>query len=225
MTKQLFLLLFLFHFLILNRAASADPDPLFDFCVAAPKSTHYPGHSPNFPNHPCKDPSNATVEDFIYTLQSLSPENISAAGFSALAVGPSLFPGLNTLGMSFVRAEFARGAVNVPHFHPRATELAYVLEGEIYSGFVDSNNRIFARILKNGEVMVFPKGLVHFQMNVGKGNAVIFGCFNSQNPGLEKLPFTIFGSGIDGELLEKAFGMSKGEVQKMSGRFGPKEIR
>ncbi|GFZ06010.1 RmlC-like cupins superfamily protein [Actinidia rufa] len=107
--------------------------------------------------------------------------------------------------MSFVRADFGPGGVNVPHFHPRATETAFVLEGKIYSGFVDSQNRVFAKVIEKGEVMVFPKGLVHFQMNVGDSQATILGSFNSQNPGLVRIPNTVFGSGIEEELLEKAF--------------------
>ena len=51
----------------------------------------------------------------------------------------------------------------MPHFHPRATEIAYVLEGRVYSGFVDTNNEVFAAVIEKGEVMVFPRGLVHFR--------------------------------------------------------------
>lgn len=67
----------------------------------------------------------------------------------------------------------------MPHFHPRATEVAFALEGKIYSGFVDTKNKVFAKVLEKGEVMVFPRGLVHFQMNVGDGPATILGSFDS----------------------------------------------
>lgn len=107
----------------------------------------------------------------------------------------------------------------MPHFHPRATEIAYVLEGRVYSGFVDTNNEVFAKVIEKGEVMVFPRGLVHFQMNVGDSPAAIFGSFDSQNPGLVKLPKAVFGSGIRVELLEKAFGLSSKEVFELRKRF------
>lgn len=96
-----------------------------------------------------------------------------------------------------------------------------MLEGTIYSGFVDSGNRIFAKLVEKGEVMVFPKGLVHFQMNVGRSPATILGSFNSQNPGLVKLPMAMFGSGIDEELVRKAFGLSEKEVERLRRKFGP----
>uniref|UniRef100_A0A0A0KWM6 Germin-like protein n=2 Tax=Cucumis sativus TaxID=3659 RepID=A0A0A0KWM6_CUCSA len=123
--------------------------------------------------------------------------------------------------MSLVRADFDVGGVNVPHFHPRATEVAVVLEGKVYSGFVDTNNQIFAKVIEKGEVMVFPRGLVHFQMNVGEIPATIIGSFDSQNPGLMKIPSAVFGSGIKEELLEKAFGLSPEELVKLKKRHAP----
>lgn len=120
-----------------------------------------------------------------------------------------------------MRADFEVGGVNVPHLHPRATEVAYVLEGKIYSGFVDTQNKIFAKVIERGEVMVFPRGLVHFQMNVGDSRATILGSFNSQNPGLMKIPSAVFGSEIKEELLVRAFGLSPKEIAKLRKKLGP----
>jgi len=64
--------------------------------------------------------------------------------------------------MSFARADLEEGGLNVPHIHPRATKIAYVVKGRVYSGFVDSTNRVFAKVIEAREVMVFPRGLVHF---------------------------------------------------------------
>jgi quercetin dioxygenase-like cupin family protein len=139
----------------------------------------------------------------------------SKTGLASIPVNVNNFPGLNTLGVSLVRADFEAGGVNVPHFHPRATEVAYVLEGKIYSGFIDTQNRVFAKVLEKGEVMVFPRGLVHFQMNVGDKPATILGSFNSENPGLMRIPTAVFGCGIKEELLEKAFGLSVKDISKV----------
>lgn len=108
----------------------------------------------------------------------------------------------------------------MPHYHPRATEVAYVLEGRIYSGFVDTQGKVFAKVIEKGEVMVFPRGLMHFQMNVGDTPAAILGSFDSQNPGLMKIPSTVFGSGINELLLEKAFGLSAKELRKLKKKLG-----
>ncbi|KAI4352920.1 hypothetical protein L6164_007127 [Bauhinia variegata] len=206
MTLKITIVLALLHSIV---ALASDPDPVMDFCILNSGSAFS-----------CKNSSAATVEDFTYSGIKL-PGNFKQTGFSSKAVNPSVFPGLNTLGMSFVRADFDTGGVNVPHFHPRATEIAFVLEGKVYSGFVDTNNKIFAKVIEKGEVMVFPRGLVHFQMNVGDKPATILGSFDSQNPGLMRLPNTIYGSGIKEELLEKAFGLSSKEISKLRKRFSP----
>lgn len=199
----------------------SDPDPVQDFCIPNTKSTSVKFVQLNI--LPCKNSSEATTDDFVYS-GIKSAGKFSDTGLSALSVNPTMFPGLNTLGMSFVRADLKVGGINAPHFHPRATEIAYVIQGRVYSGFVDSNNRVFSRVLEQGEVMVFPRGLVHFQMNVGKKTATIFGCFNSQNPGMQKIPSAIFGSGIKDELLEKAFGLSPKQIVGMRRRFIPKGL-
>jgi quercetin dioxygenase-like cupin family protein len=151
--------------------------------------------------------------------------NFTETGLAVKPASPTNFPGLNTLGMSFARADIEVGGINPPHFHPRATELVHVVKGKVYLGFVDSNNRVFDRILEQGEVMVFPRGLVHFMMNVGDEVVTLFGSFNSQNPGLQKIPSAVFGSGIDEELLQKAFGLSSKQIGTLRRKFDPKKAR
>lgn len=195
---------------------ASDPDPLQDFCLpnTGSSSSHHSLSS-------CKNSSLVTVEDFVFS--GIKAAGEFKSGFSGVPVTSSVFPGLNTLGISLVRADFEVGGVNVPHVHLRATEVAYVLTGKIYSGFVDSNNKIYAKVIEKGEVMVFPRGVLHFQMNVGKSRATILGSFNSQNPGSVRMPSALFGSGINEELLEKAFGLKGKEVSKMRKRFGPQD--
>ena len=205
--------LFLAFVLLHNHVVFAsDPDPVLDYCVAIKESATS--------NPSCKNSSAVTVEDFIFS-GIKTPGNYRQTGFASVAVNSNVFPGLNTLGMSFVRADFDVDGINVPHFHPRATETAFVLEGRIYSGFIDTSNRIFAKVIEKGEVMVFPRGVVHFQMNVGDKPATILGSFDSQNPGLQRLPTAIFGSGIKEELLEKVFGLSSKDIAKLRKRFAP----
>lgn len=208
-------ILVLFFIIVFHGSLTlaSDPDPVFDFCLPN-------GTSAGSSHSSCKNSSLAKVEDFIFSGIKF-PGKFNGSGFSSIAVNSNVFLGLNTLGMSLVRADFDVGGVNVPHFHPRATEVAVVLEGKIYSGFVDTNNQIFAKVIEKGEVMVFPRGLVHFQMNVGETPATIIGSFDSQNPGLMKIPSVVFGSGIKVELLEKAFGLSPEELAKLKMRNAP----
>ncbi|KAL2533544.1 Germin-like protein subfamily 3 member 2 [Abeliophyllum distichum] len=215
MYSKLAFLLSILSLHILTASAS-DPDPVQDFCI--PNTELGSTTTTRFNLVTCKNPKEVSPEEFVFS-GIKSPGNFSDTGLSAISVNPSVFPGLNTLGMSFVRADLKVGGINAPHFHPRATEIAYVVKGKVYSGFVDSTNRVFAKIIEQGEVMVFPRGVVHFQMNIGKSSATIFGSFNSQNPGTHRIPNIIFGSGINDELLEKAFGLTLEQISLIRRKF------
>lgn len=215
-------LLFVCFILLSATTLASDPDPVQDYCLPNPKSGAI--RTAHLTILPCKNSSEATTDDFVFSGMKV-PGNFTDTGLAAISVNPTIFPGINTLGMSFVRADLKVGGINPPHFHPRATEIAYIVQGSVYSGFVDSTNRVFARVIEQGEVMVFPRGLVHFQMNVGKTPATVFGSFNSQNPGMQKIPAAIFGSGINDKLLEKAFGLSPKQIALMRRRFDPKRVR
>lgn len=220
--KNLWLLLVIFSLNYVITLAS-DPDPVQDFCIPNPRfgSIKTPHH---FTILPCKNSTEVTTEDFVFSGMKAAG-NFSETGLAVISASPFNFPGINTLGLSFARADIEVGGINPPHFHPRATELVHVMKGKVYSGFVDSNNRVFARTLEQGEVMVFPRGLVHFMMNVGDEPATLFGSFNSQNPGMQKIPSAVFGSGIDEELLQKAFGLSPKQIGTMRKKFDPKQAR
>jgi quercetin dioxygenase-like cupin family protein len=131
--------------------------------------------------------------------------------------------GLNTLGISLARLDFAPYGLNPPHTHPRATEILVVLEGTLYVGFVTSNtdNRLFTKILNKGDVFVFPVGLIHFQFNVGHTNAVAFSGLSSQNPGLITIADAVFGANppINPDVLAKAFQLDKTVVNYLEKIF------
>ncbi|KAM3341384.1 germin-like protein subfamily 3 member 2 [Capsicum galapagoense] len=217
-TKILVFLFINFFYFFSLLALASDPDPIQDFCIPNTKK------SKSIFLSPCKNSKLVTPDDFVFS-RLKPPENFTDTGLAAVSVNPSIFPGLNTLGMSFVHVDLNISGINPPHFHPRATEIAYILRGKVYSGFVDSSNRVFSKVIGPGDVMIFPKGLVHFMMNVGETPATIFGCFNSQNPGNVKIPSTIFGSGINDELLEKAFGLNIKQIVVMRRKFFPKKIK
>ena len=131
------------------------------------------------------------------------------------------FPGVNTQGMSMVRVDFEAGGLNPPHLHPRASELALVAQGTFYSGFVTTDGRLFARTLEPGDIMVFPRGLVHFQLHIGPGRGILFGSLNSQNPGTQVIPTSLFDTspGILDEVLLKAFMLTPHQLLSIKARF------
>ncbi|KAF7077043.1 hypothetical protein CFC21_081634 [Triticum aestivum] len=214
------LALLLLAALLPAAAIGADPDAVQDFCVPDPGRGR-PVELNLIRSYPCRSPANLTAGDFAFSGVRVAGNFSAETGFAGVSVTPAQFPGLHTLGMSFARADLsAAGGVNPPHYHPRATETALVLAGRVYAGFVDTGGRLFAKVLVEGEVMVFPRGMVHFQLNVGDQPATVYGTFNSENPGIVRIPATVFGSGIRDAVLERAFGLTVEELRRIEKRFG-----
>ena len=171
----------------------------------------------------CKDPKLAKAEDFFFS-GLLTPRNISnPVGSTVTPANVAQIPGLNTLGISLVRIDYAPYGQNAPHTHPRASEILVVLEGSLYVGFVTSNpdNRLFTKVLYPGEAFVFPEGLIHFQFNMGKTNAVAIAALSSQNPGVITIANAVFGSDpkISVDVLTKAFQVDDKLVEYLQSQF------
>ena len=145
-------------------------------------------------------------------------------GSNVTTVNVEQIAGLNTLGISLARIDFALYGQNPPHTHPRGTEILVVVEGSLYVGFVTSNqdnNRLFTKVLNKGDVFVFPVGLIHFQFNVGKTNAIAFAALSSQNAGVITIANAVFGSDppINPDVLTKAFQLDKNVVERLQKIF------
>ncbi|XP_076924193.1 putative germin-like protein 2-3 [Bidens hawaiensis] len=144
-------------------------------------------------------------------------------GSNVTAVNVAQLPGLNTLGISMARIDFAPWGLNAPHTHPRATEILTVIEGNLLVGFVTSNpeNRLITKRLQKGDVFVFPEGLIHFQQNVGNGYALAIAALSSQNPGTITIANAVFGSNpdISADILAKAFQVDIKVVQQIQSKF------
>ncbi|XP_059298148.1 putative germin-like protein 2-3 [Lycium ferocissimum] len=134
----------------------------------------------------CKNPMLVEANDFYYGGLNVPSNKTTQSGIKVTLVNAAQVPGLNTLDISMARIDYAPNGVNPPHIHPRASEMLVLLQGSLHVGFVTSNpeNRLISRVIHMGDVFVFPVGLVHFQRNVGYGNAVALLSMSSQNPGL-----------------------------------------
>ncbi|EOY10767.1 PREDICTED: germin-like protein subfamily 1 member 20 [Theobroma cacao] len=216
-----FILGFILLILASSFASACDPSPLQDFCVAINDTKK---GSVIVNGKFCKDPKLATVNDFFFSGLNIPKNTSNSVGSVVTPVNVDQIPGLNTLGISLVRIDYApNGGLNPPHTHPRGTEILVVLEGTLYVGFVTSNpnNRLISKILSPGDVFVFPIGLIHFQQNVGKTNAVAFAGLSSQNPGVITIANAVFGSNppINPDVLTGAFQLDKKVVKYLQSRF------
>lgn len=173
----------------------------------------------------CKNEANATAGDFFFA--GLAKPGLTNNTFGSLVTAANVqkIPGLNTLGVSLARIDYAPGGINPPHTHPRATEIVFVLEGSLDVGFLTTANKLISKTIVKGDVFVFPKGLVHFQKNNGKVPAAVIAGFNSQLQGTANIALTLFAATppVEDNVLTKTFQVGTKQIEKIKSRLAPKK--
>ncbi|XXG65919.1 hypothetical protein AAC387_Pa05g3503 [Persea americana] len=195
-----------------------DPSPLQDICVAIINSEVLVN------GFVCKAIKEVMADDFFLSGFDKPSNTMNKVGFNVTNALVNQIPGLNTLGISLVRLDFAPYGENPPHTHPRATEILTVLEGTLLVGFVlsnQNNNTLISKVLYKGDVFVFPIGLIHFQANVGHIPAVAISGLSSQNPGVITIANSVFGTHppISDDILAKAFQVDKKIIDYLQAQF------
>jgi quercetin dioxygenase-like cupin family protein len=204
--------------LLVACVAASDADPINDYCVADLKSTLL------INGLACKSPAATVASDFQFEGFRASAATNNPLGIGIIPGFASVnYPALNTQGLALAKFNYAKNGLVPPHTHPRASEVITVLHGEVYVGFVDTAGTLFAVTLKKNDFFLFPRGLVHFQLNVGGGQAVTVSVLNAQNPGVQLQPSALFGSSppISLFILAKAFGISEKEAGTIQKGFQP----
>ncbi|CAN0911561.1 Putative germin-like protein 2-3 [Linum grandiflorum] len=156
----------------------------------------------------CKDPKMVTSDDFYFSgLQMEGNTTTNPQGSRVTPVSVTQLPGLNTLGVSMARIDFAPN----------------VIEGCLEVGFVTSNpaNAHHNMTLDKGDVFVFPANLVHYQRNLWNTPAVAIAAFSSQSPGVVSVANSVFGSNpaIPADILAKSFSMDVEFVNSLQSNF------
>ncbi|KAG6383971.1 hypothetical protein SASPL_156237 [Salvia splendens] len=188
-----------------------EPSPLQDFCVADFNSIV------RVNGFPCLNPKQVTVDHFLFKGLNIVGNTSNYLGVSVNRPTVNEIPGLNTLGMSTVRVDYAISGVVPPHRHPRASEILVVLEGTV---LVDLSHQApktssFQKCWRRAMFSYFL-WLFHFQQNVGSGNAITMAFLNSQNPGVVIAANAMFGSSprIDADVLDRALEVDSSVIEK-----------
>lgn len=205
--------------LLLATSFSSDPDYLQDLCVADLAS----GVKVN--GFTCKEASKVNASDFSSNILAKPGSTNNTFGSVVTGANVQKVPGLNTLGVSLSRIDYAPGGLNPPHTHPRATEVVFVLEGQLDVGFITTANVLISKTISKGEIFVFPKALVHFQKNNANVPAAVLSAFNSQLPGTQSIATTLFAAtpSVPDNVLTKTFQVGTKEVEKIKSRLAPKK--
>jgi quercetin dioxygenase-like cupin family protein len=213
LTAGLFTMMFLAPSIL-----AADPDPLQDFCVADLDS------QVSVNGYPCL-PTSEAGDDFLFSSRLATAGNTSTPNGSAVTrLDVRGFPGTNTQGISMNRVDFAPGGINPPHVHPRASEIGMVTRGELLVGIIgsfESGERLYSKVVRAGGTFLIPRGLMHFQYNVGAEEASMFVSFNSQNPGIVFVPVSLVGSNppIPTPVLTRALRVNASVVELLMSNF------
>ncbi|WJX79986.1 GRR1-like protein 1, variant 2 [Trifolium repens] len=203
---------------VFTTFTTSDPDNLQDICVADLASAIIVN------GFPCKPATTVTAAVFSSKILATPGATTNTTfGSTVTAANVLRIPGLNTLGVSLARIDFASGGINPPHSHPRATEILFVLEGQLDVGFITTANVLISKTIVKGEIFVFPKGLVHFQKNSGYGHASVISAFNSQLQGTVNIALTLFDATqpVGDQVLAQTFKASIQEIQTVKARFAP----
>ncbi|KAH6781551.1 RmlC-like cupins superfamily protein [Perilla frutescens var. hirtella] len=215
-STQFSILILTLVLLLPSPSLSSDPDPLQDFCIADLQG------SISVNGFPCKPASNVTSEDFFFDGLAREGNTNNSFGSNVIQGNVLAFPGLNTLGISMNRVDIAPGGLNPPHSHPRATESGILIQGQLLVGIITTSGVFYAKNLTAGQMFVIPRGLVHFQLNVGNEKALIYTAFNSHMPGAVIVSVNLFGSrpSVPNDVLTKAFLVNESVIDQIKSKFG-----
>lgn len=209
---------FFFVLLLPAFTQAADPDPVQDYCVADLSNTNVVING-----LPCKSPSSVSSADFRSSLFRGTGNVSNPLGIAIAAAAGATFPALNTQGLTVIKIDYAKmGGFVPPHVHPRASEVVLVLEGAVLVGFIDTSGNYFSTTLYAGDLFVFPRGLIHFQLSLPSSiPSLSFSSLNSQNPGLSLVASALFAStpGIPDIVLEKTFAITEAQVEAIKMAF------
>nr|GEU73387.1 hypothetical protein [Tanacetum cinerariifolium] len=209
-------------------ALASDPSPLQDFCVADRNSKVLVN------GFVCKDPKMVKAEDFLFRGLDKMGNTTNPVGSNVTAVNVNQLPGLNTLGISMVRIDYAPwvAIAALSSQNPGVITIA----DAVFGSNPDISDDILARAfqvdkkeslthLENVQVE-FPTLLYEFLASFSSKaqneqflvtcDHLALGCvaiagLSSQNPGVITIADAVFGSNpdISDDILAKAFQVDK----------------
>ncbi|CAF1308435.1 unnamed protein product [Adineta steineri] len=124
--------------------------------------------------------SKTVPSDFIFDFDKAVTGVSLSNGGRTVAATVANFPGLINHGIAMTVGFLGPCGINLPHTHPRATEINFSVDGDFQVGFYQENGATFImnEVHKN-QVAVFPKGAIHFEQNMNCTPATFVAAFNT----------------------------------------------
>lgn len=154
-------------------------------------------------------------EDFVIDFRKVPVESMGIGGLvqpQGLGNNPVLALG----NMAITRFTLDPCGINLPHVHPRGTELIFVFKGSLLrTVFAEENGgRIITNDITNDTSTFFPQGLMHYQQNMGCDTIAFASSLNSADPGVQTITTQFFRFPIEG--IAGSLGVDAKEAQKLA---------
>jgi oxalate decarboxylase/phosphoglucose isomerase-like protein (cupin superfamily) len=158
--------------------------------------------------------SKLNAADFVFDLAKSQPDAQAAGGVFRTATLDN-FPALSGEGLSQRLFSIKPCGINVPHSHPRASELLYAIDAEdLQVGFAEENGgRVIVNRISTGFSTVVPRGLIHYQINLSCKNATYLVAYSSEDPGFVTVMAQTFL--FPNYVLSGTLGIAEIEVDKL----------
>ncbi|UJR38253.1 hypothetical protein I4U23_030926 [Adineta vaga] len=139
--------------------------------------------------------SKMNPSDFVFDFNNATTGVSRGTGGRTVSANANNFPGVIGHGIAMTVGFLGPCGMNLPHTHPRATEINYSVDGHFQIGFYQENGAAFImNELHSGQVAVFPKGAIHFEQNLNCQPATFVAAFNHEDPGVLTIANAFFGS-------------------------------
>jgi hypothetical protein len=128
----------------------------------------------------------------------------------------STFPEFIGVDAGVILFELAPCSLVVPHLHPRADEIVFMLNGSINTTFVEeSGAKSISNKLNPYQMTMFTKGSIHYELNNNCEKAVFVSFTDSNDPGVTAIAPTFLG--LNDNVTLSALGglVSDQELQKI----------
>ena len=129
-----------------------------------------------------QDPANySSVFDFNLAHET---DQFTPYGYSKIA-NIENYPATHNQAISQTLFQLEPNGCNSPHHHPEAVEILFVFQGTINVTRVEPNGgTTYSDTLHENMTVLFPRGHIHFQHNIGPGVARYISTLNSELPGV-----------------------------------------
>lgn len=164
-----------------------------------------------FPLFGQEDSSKPSEYFHLQTKENISPISVEETG-SIWIIGKERFPALE--GVTCYVAELWDESMRLPHWHPNAAELGYVLSGKIEISLWLSPGESSLFTVGEGMCWFIPQGALHSLNNLGEEKAELLVGFSSDEPQNIDLPVAF--NGIPAPLRD-AYTSPHSELRKWKG--------